>query len=119
VARPFVDGAGPLVVVALIDTAALGWAYLAGWPWTSVLGLHLAVASVAAFALFGLDKWLARTKRRRLREAGLLMLGLAGGAAGALAAMSAFRHKTRHWRFRIGMPVALVGHVVAVVWVWP
>ena len=35
----------------------------------------------------------------RIPETGLLAIGFFGGAAGALAAMFIFRHKTKRWYF--------------------
>ena len=34
-----------------------------------------------------------------------------GGSVGSLVGMSLFRHKTKHWSFRIGMPVILLVQV--------
>ena len=38
---------------------------------------------------------------------------LAGGSVGALLGMGFFRHKTRHWTFRLGMPAILILQVAA------
>ena len=56
-----------------------------------------AVMSVFTFCLFGIDKRRARQGRWRA------LLGAAGGLAG----MRAFRHKTRKPRFRYGVPALL------------
>ena len=37
----------------------------------------------------------------------------AGGSVGALLGMGFFRHKTRHWTFRLGMPAILILQVAA------
>ena len=55
----------------------------------------LAAINLVAFALFGLDKALARVGRRRVRESTLLWLALIGGTPGAYAGRRLFRHKTR------------------------
>lgn len=59
----------------------------------------LFVLNIAAYTAYGRDKRLAREHRRRTPEKVLLSLSFFGGAAGALAAMQLFRHKTRHWYF--------------------
>ena len=47
------------------------------------------------------------------------ILALAGGSLGALAGMALFRHKTRHWSFRLGMPAILILQVVVLLlWSW-
>lgn len=58
-----------------------------------------AVVSVVAFFFYGADKKKAIKHRMRIPEATLLGLGFFGGAVGALAGMSLFRHKTKHWYF--------------------
>ena len=59
----------------------------------------LAVGSVAAFLMYGIDKWKAKRGAWRIPEKTLLLCGFLCGAVGALAAMQLFRHKTRHYYF--------------------
>ena len=84
-------------------------------PWLGAL-LHVALLSVAAFALFVWDKHRARKDARRISEANLLWLAVLGGAAGAWLGMRRIRHKTQHARFRMLVPAALLLHVGAIVW---
>jgi uncharacterized membrane protein YsdA (DUF1294 family) len=57
-------------------------------------------ANVAAFALYGFDKWCSRGQRRRVRERTLLWGTFLCGWIGAWTAMSLFRHKTAKVPFR-------------------
>lgn len=66
--------------------------------------LWLAV-NLFAFLLFGADKRRAKTDRRRIPEKTLLTAALLGGSVGAILGMKVFRHKTRHRRFSIGLPL--------------
>lgn len=55
--------------------------------------------------------------RWRVPEKTLFLLALAGGSAGALAGMYVFRHKTKHLKFVIGLPLILILQVLtAFVW---
>ena len=63
--------------------------------------IYLLVLSIAAYVAYGRDKRLAKQHKWRTPERTLLLLGFLGGAAGALAAMQVFRHKTKHWYFWI------------------
>ncbi|MCF0196328.1 MAG: DUF1294 domain-containing protein [Bacteroidaceae bacterium] len=73
-----------------------------------ILTLYLIGVNVVTFVLYGVDKRRARKGDWRISEATLLLHALAGGALGALLGMKVFRHKTRHWRFRLLVPFALI-----------
>lgn len=59
------------------------------------------LASVLAFAAYGIDKAAAIGGAWRIPEAFLHLLGLAGGWPGALLAQRIFRHKSRKVSFQI------------------
>ena len=73
--------------------------------------LYLLV-NLVAFILYASDKQQARCKQRRISERSLLCIAIAGGAVGALTAMVMCRHKTRHMRFLIIVPLALVMQLI-------
>lgn len=62
----------------------------------------LALMSLVGFCAMGLDKRAARRGAHRTPEKRLFLFALLGGAAGALAGMYVFHHKTRHWYFVVG-----------------
>ena len=72
--------------------------------------------NVAAFCLMGVDKWKAKHGRWRLPEKVLFLSALAGGSVGALLGMGFFRHKTRHPKFTVGIPVVLALQIGLLVW---
>lgn len=74
-------------------------------------GLWLGLSNLLAFALMGLDKRRARQGGRRIAELTFFSLALLGGSVGAIGGMYAFRHKTRHWYFRYGLPAILAGQL--------
>ena len=53
------------------------------------------------------DKLIAKKKKWRIPEATLMTVAAVGGSIGSLAGMYTFRHKTRHPKFTIGIPVIL------------
>lgn len=75
----------------------------------------LVILNIAAFTVFGIDKLKARQGWWRISESQLLGLALLGGSIGALMGMYIWHHKTKHWKFRIGLPVIFVVHIVCAV----
>ena len=65
------------------------------------------LVNLVAFALMGIDKNRARRNAWRIPEKQLFFWAVIGGRIGAIAGMQFFRHKTRHWYFRYGMPAIL------------
>ena len=78
---------------------------------------YLVIVNLAAFVMYGIDKRKAIKNQWRIPEKTLLGVALIGGSVGALLGMTKFRHKTKHWKFKICVPLFLVIHVVlAVLW---
>lgn len=73
--------------------------------------IYLVAINILALALFGIDKSRARHKAWRIPERVLILSAILGGSAGALSGMILFRHKTRHAKFTIVIPLALILHV--------
>jgi len=69
---------------------------------------YLLVINLWAFCLYGIDKRRAGKGKRRISEKCLLWLAFLGGGVGAWCGMSRFRHKTKHWKFRILVPLAVI-----------
>lgn len=76
--------------------------------------IYLVVMNLLAFAMFGIDKARAVRGVWRIPEAKLFVAAWAGGSAGALAGMLLFRHKTKHTKFLIGIPLILALQIAAV-----
>lgn len=74
----------------------------------TLLLIYIAVASAAAFAAMGIDKRAAKNGSYRISERTLMTLGAVGGAFGGLLGMLVFRHKTKHTKFKLGMPLLLL-----------
>lgn len=73
---------------------------------------YLFMLNVMTFGLFAWDKHLAVYEKKRIPEWLLMFLAAIGGAFGALNAMALFRHKTKHAKFNICIPLFLLVHVI-------
>jgi uncharacterized membrane protein YsdA (DUF1294 family) len=68
--------------------------------------------NIVTFVTFWIDKNLAQNNKSRVSESTLVLMSALGGAAGGLAAMYLFRHKTRHAKFFLGLPAMLLIHII-------
>lgn len=80
--------------------------------------IYLLIINAAGFLLMRIDKGKARKNRWRIPEATLITVAALGGSAGSLLGMYLFRHKTRHLKFTLGIPLILAVQVVIVVWIF-
>ena len=76
---------------------------------------YVAVMSIVAFLAMGWDKLCAKRDARRVPEKTLFLLAIIGGSIGSIAGMYAFRHKTKHWYFKIGLPLILILQIAAII----
>lgn len=81
-----------------------------------VLWLLWAAMNLLAFALMGVDKQRARRGAWRIPERTLFMAAALMGALGGTAGMFLFRHKTKHWYFRLGFPLLLAVQTALLIW---
>ena len=80
-----------------------------------ILLVYLLLVNAAGFLLMLVDKIKAKRNLWRIPEATLMGVAVIGGSIGAIAGMNLFRHKTKHAKFYIGLPVILVLQIVAVI----
>ncbi|MCL1855700.1 MAG: DUF1294 domain-containing protein [Clostridia bacterium] len=82
-----------------------------------LLLILLGVWNVLVFALYGTDKQRATQGGRRISERTLLLAAALMGALGALLGMREFRHKTKHAKFRFGVPLLLLMNIAVLFFV--
>ena len=80
--------------------------------------VYLAVASLWAIGLTAFDKRAARHESRRIKERTLLLISIIGGSVAMFVTMQAIRHKTKHAKFMIGIPVIIIAQIAAGFFVW-
>ena len=62
------------------------------------------------------DKFKAKKNLWRIPESTLMGTALIGGSIGCLAGMYTVRHKTKHVKFVVGIPLILVAQIGFVIW---
>lgn len=74
--------------------------------------IYFIFISLVAFFTTVYDKIAAKKDARRISEKNLLLIGLAGGAFAMYITMQTIRHKTKHAKFMILLPVMIIFHIV-------
>ena len=73
-----------------------------------IIPLYLIIISVISIVVCIYDKIAAkRMPKHRTREATLLILSALGGSVAMLATMLIIRHKTKHVKFMLGIPLII------------
>ncbi len=76
------------------------------------LAFYLLLINAAGFLLMLTDKYKARKNLWRIPEAALIAVAMLGGSVGTLLGMYAVRHKTRHLKFSLGVPIILSVQII-------
>lgn len=79
----------------------------------------LLIINAVSFVLMLADKIKAKKNLWRIPEATLMGVAALGGSLGALLGMQLFRHKTKHAKFFVGIPVLLALHIALLIWLIP
>ena len=69
--------------------------------------IYLLLINALGFALMCIDTYKAKQNLWRIPEKTLFFVALLGGSLGCLLGMYAVRHKTKHARFVVGMPLIM------------
>ncbi len=79
-----------------------------------ILVFYLIAVNIAAILIMGIDKHRSRRNKWRISEKSIFITGVAGGGLGVIFGMVLFRHKTRHLKFTLGVPLIVILNIVTV-----
>jgi uncharacterized membrane protein YsdA (DUF1294 family) len=77
-----------------------------------IIEILLILINIIGFATIALDKYKAIQHKWRISENTLFLLAMIGGSAGVFVGMIIFRHKTKHLKFMVGVPVIIALQVL-------
>lgn len=83
-----------------------------------ILAIYLILINLVSAIVTIYDKRCAVKKRWRVKESTLLLLSFFGGSVGMYITMLLIRHKTRHLKFMLGIPIVLIFQLVTVFVIW-
>ncbi len=80
--------------------------------------LAVIVINIFSFSLMGIDKKKAQKSKWRIKESTLLLSAFILGGIGSFSGMQFFRHKTRHMKFIILVPLAIIENIAIFIFVY-
>ena len=80
--------------------------------------LYLLIINAIAFVLMHIDKQKAIKRKYRIPEATLMGFAALGGSIGSWVGMQVFRHKTKHIKFTLGIPLIFAAQVALGIALW-
>jgi uncharacterized membrane protein YsdA (DUF1294 family) len=80
---------------------------------------YITGVSIISIVVCIYDKIAAKhNPKHRTREATLLLLSALGGSVAMFITMQIIRHKTKHVKFMLGIPLIIIAQVLLAVGVW-
>ncbi|WP_297421555.1 DUF1294 domain-containing protein [Clostridium sp.] len=76
---------------------------------------YFLIINFIGFIIMLIDKQRAIHKEWRIPEKTLIVISILGGSIGMLTGMSTFRHKTKHKKFTVGVPLILLMQIGLVI----
>ena len=78
--------------------------------------IYLGIINLIGFFAMFLDKQKAKRNKWRIPEKTLFLLAIIGGSLGTTFGMHMFRHKTKHWYFKFGMPFIMTVQIILMIY---
>ena len=78
---------------------------------------YLLTVNAAGFLSMLADKLRAKKNLWRIPESTLLAIAILGGSMGSLMGMYTVRHKTKHKKFTLGVPLILLLQALLLAWI--
>lgn len=73
-----------------------------------IIYIYIVLINLLSFLLFGIDKYLAIKKKRRISEKTLILMMYIGGVIGSLLGMLFFHHKTKKIKFYVHNIISII-----------
>ena len=82
------------------------------------IAIYVGVMNILGYMSMWADKKKAIKGKYRIPEKTLFLIAILGGSIGSIIGMNKFRHKTKHWYFKYGMPTILILQIIAICVSW-
>ena len=78
---------------------------------------YLIFINIISFLTIFIDKKKAIKRKWRIKESTLFLLSFIGGSLGVILGIYSFRHKTKHIKFTLGIPLILIVQVLLFIFI--
>ena len=78
--------------------------------------IYFAIISLIAIIFTYADKQFAKKEKNRVPEKRLFLIAVLGGSLAMYCTMCIIRHKTKHKRFMICLPIIMILQIIIPVW---
>lgn len=76
---------------------------------------YFLAVNLIAFVVYGVDKQRAIKNKWRISESTLIWLAVIGGSIGAMTGMKMWHHKTKHRKFKYGVPAIFIAQIAVAI----
>jgi uncharacterized membrane protein YsdA (DUF1294 family) len=80
--------------------------------------IYVLIINIIGLIIMYRDKQFAKRHQWRIKESTIFTTAIAFGSLGIFLGMRLFRHKTKHWKFVIFIPLILIVQIAAIYWFW-
>lgn len=78
---------------------------------------YLIFINIISFLTMFIDKKKSIKRKWRIKESTLFLLSFIGGSLGVILGIYSFRHKTKHIKFTLGIPLILIVQVLLFIFI--
>ncbi|MGE5473775.1 MAG: DUF1294 domain-containing protein [Ignavibacteriales bacterium] len=79
------------------------------------IAIYIFFINIFGFISMWHDKRMAQTGNWRVQERTLFIIAILGGSIGSLIGMYKFRHKTKHFSFKYGIPFIILLQIFCII----
>ena len=83
-----------------------------------ILAVFVVIINIISFSLMGIDKKKAQKSKWRIKESTLLWWAFCLGGTGSFLGMQIFRHKTKHKKFIIFVPMCVIINIIVIILIY-
>lgn len=80
--------------------------------------VYIIVVNMIGFLVMLIDKKKAKNGSWRIKEATIFSITFLGGGIGTIVGMYIFRHKTKKYKFTIGLPAILICEIILIIFIY-